>query len=73
MNVLQDSRNLKTFILEALYLYLPSMIYFYVEFAADFMRGSPRLFFRLTGYFGQEYDLHFGREALNVHFSWKKI
>ena len=32
------------------------------------MRGLPLLLFRLTGYFGQEDDLYFGREALTVHF-----
>ena len=26
------------------------------------------VFSGLTGYFGQKDDLHFGREALNVHF-----
>ena len=30
-------------------------------------------FFMLTGYFGQDDDYYFEREALNVHLPWRKI
>ena len=48
--------------------FIPQALYPIIDFTADVMRGLPLSFFRLTGYFGQEDYLYFGREALSVHF-----